>query len=761
MKVMIVTPYFYPKVGGLENYALNVAKGLQDQGHDVLVVTSNHESKARVEERVQGLRVIRLSLLVKLSNTPINLLWRRQLKKTIRIEKPDIINAHTPVPFIADMTERARGHVPFVITYHNDLVKASFVGGFLAKTYNFLFTKRTLKRADGIIATSAYYAHSSPYLQPWQKKVDIVPPGVDMTRFNTSVDKQWLRKKYPNKKIVLFTASLQRTHTHKGLDVLIKAIAEIKKEIPNVLLLAGGDGDNIEHYRNLAQQEGVSDNVLLCGYIPDASQARYYAGSDVFVLPSTTNAEGFGMVLAEAEACGTPVVATKVGGIPSLVEDGQTGILVKPNDVLELAGSIKKVILHNEGSRHYGKEGALKIEKEYSWPLQTEKTSLLLERIHERHEKSIKVCMVHNIVSPYRLPVFEEVNKQVDLTVLFCKPITKDRAWTYDLSQYSFSHIILKGRAIGPVIFNIDALMALIKTKFDVVMINSDPDTAPTVILACVLAKLRHKKILVYNLVVDEKVHFFPALAYSDGLVQRSICLVLSKCVMFYRKICFRAANHFMAFSESAQLFLEEHGVDSSSISRTYQIMPPQLVPESTSKLKRDGKTFLYIGYLNERKGLSYLIDAFMQISNADARLIIAGTGPMEAQLKNRAKGDKRTHFVGYVEEVAKANLYSECDVYVLPTLLDVWGLVINEAIYYGLAVICSDAAEAKDIIDEERGLIVPPANVKKLKKAMLYMLEHPTKMKSMQKHNLHDSSVIDTSRAANGYLDAIRGAML
>src|SRR3989344_8783646 len=108
-KIMFVTPYFYPKIGGLENYAYNIAKGLKKKyDWEVVVVTSNHEQPHKYkEEKIDGMKVYRLPRWFKVSNTPINPMWYFMIKKIIKKERPNIINAHTPVPFMADMAAMA------------------------------------------------------------------------------------------------------------------------------------------------------------------------------------------------------------------------------------------------------------------------------------------------------------------------------------------------------------------------------------------------------------------------------------------------------------------------------------------------------------------------------------------------------------------------------------------------------------------------------------------------------------------------------
>src|SRR5215213_2651922 len=123
MKVVIVAPYYPPHTGGVEVYAANMAKRLQMLGWEVVVITTSRR-RGKPSSRMQdGVRVHRLGYRFKFANTPFSFSWRRDIERILAKEKPDVINAHTPVPYFADLTERLRGDIPFVLTYHNDLVK--------------------------------------------------------------------------------------------------------------------------------------------------------------------------------------------------------------------------------------------------------------------------------------------------------------------------------------------------------------------------------------------------------------------------------------------------------------------------------------------------------------------------------------------------------------------------------------------------------------------------------------------------------------
>lgn len=746
MKVMIVTPYFYPKVGGLENYALHIAKGLEKQGHDILIVTSNHKEKRQIEETVQGLRVIRLPIQFKFSNTPVSLTWHSQLKKIIRDESPDVINAHSPVPFMADMAIRAAGKRRTVLTYHAATLQksGSFLFNVVAKLYTFM-QRPTFRKATAIIAVSDYVKSCLP--SKYQQKTTVVGNAVDLTEIpQTNVPR------IPKR--LIFIGSLDKTHAWKGLHEILEAVKILAKSIPHVELLILGDGNMRHEYEALTHQLGLDRLVTFKGTVQGAAKYKLIKSATVLIAYPTTENDAFPTVFPEAWACHTPIVAANIGALQTLITDGINGLLAPPRSPKKLSLRLEKLLKDTHLQQKLAENGYKDVVNQYNWTEQTLATTRILERATR-----LRVCFINNIIPPYRLPFLEEINKKYDLTVLFCKPITKDRAWKYDLSKYTFTYYILKGFSIGPIIFNSNALSKLLQIKFDMIMTNSDPDIAPTVQLAFLLAKLKRKRILIWSVVTDEKVHYFPSVAYSPSPPQRIAQVVFKNIVLLYRRLCFYLSNGFLVLSQQARTFLEEHGVSNNLITFTPQIMPMSLLPDPDVHTPRDGKTFLYIGYLTERKGVNYLIEAFKEIQDDSLRLIIAGSGTAETGLKKLASGDKRITFPGYMEGVAKANLYSQADIFVLPTLQDVWALVINEAIHYGLAVLCSDAATAKEIVDDRTGKIFRAADVLDLRRAMTSLITDQKKLKEIQAHNFHKKSVSNLAYSSKGFNLAIERA--
>jgi len=230
MKEMVVAPYFYPKIGGLENYAYNISKGLKDKyGWEIVVITSNHEEKKdRKEEIIDGIKIYRLPFWFKISNTPINPIWYFQIKNIIKKEKPDVINAHTPVPFISDVTARVCGDIPFILTYHTGamMLKGKLLEDLLIRFYESFILKATLKKAKKIICSSDFVRLG--FLKDYANKTITITPGVDLNRFKHKISN------FKNK--ILFVGNLKKVEKYKGLEYLLSAVNIIKKNIKDVKL---------------------------------------------------------------------------------------------------------------------------------------------------------------------------------------------------------------------------------------------------------------------------------------------------------------------------------------------------------------------------------------------------------------------------------------------------------------------------------------------------------------------------------------------
>jgi glycosyltransferase involved in cell wall biosynthesis len=355
MKIVQTPVRFYPFIGGVENYVYYSAREMVKLGHQVTVVCAN-EPYTKKEEIIDGIKVKRLSYFGKIANTNITPGMPLALLK----EEFDIIHTHIPTPWSADWSNIVSKlkKKPLVITYHNDII-GDGVSSHIASFYNSTALKSLLNNADRIIITQPNYLQSSPYLEKYEDKIDVIPNGVDVEKFKpVDVDK--------NKNTIFFLSLLDEFHKYKGLDYLLKALQQVKKVIPDVKLIIGGKGVLLDYYSKMANDMGLN-NVEFHGFIPDEKIAEYYSRSSVFVLPSiSSKQEGFGIVALEALACETPVISTEIVGVASDVKKSKSGIIVPPMDVDELAGAIIKV-LNDENATSMGLRGRKLVEDKYTW----------------------------------------------------------------------------------------------------------------------------------------------------------------------------------------------------------------------------------------------------------------------------------------------------------------------------------------------------------------------------------------------------------
>ena len=375
---MIVTPYFYPKIGGLENYAFNIARGLQENhGHEVFVVTSNHKANEYIEEKIKGLRIIRLPIVFTVSNTPLNPQWYFQLRKIIKAEKPDIINAHSPVPGIADVTLKVANKIPTVLTYHAATLEknGSIVFNIIAKTYA-LLEKVTFRKATAIIAVSDYVKAHLPKL--YAKKTTIIYNAVNLSDIP---NKKVSRKSYR----LIFIASLDKPHSWKGLSEVLQAVKILAVTNKNIELLVLGDGDMMQAYKTQVESLDLVSHVQFKGYVTGDEKYLLLKSAGAIIVYPTTENDAFPTVILEAWACGTPVVAANIGALQSLIKNYETGVLAEPSKPKSLAKIVNNLIHDTDLQKHVSVTAQETVVANFSWEQSVNQTAKLFQNLLTHH----------------------------------------------------------------------------------------------------------------------------------------------------------------------------------------------------------------------------------------------------------------------------------------------------------------------------------------------------------------------------------------
>jgi glycosyltransferase involved in cell wall biosynthesis len=367
--VLMVTPYFPPEGGGLERYAKTIATKLaEDFAWRVVFVTSGHGPTVKITDE-DGFRVYRLPTQLTLSRTPLSAAWPRMLAKIVRDEHAVLINAHAPVPGLADAASMAAPSVPFVLTYHaGPMHKGRPLQDRVIWLYEQTLLRRMARRSTTVICNSRFV--QAAFGREFAGKSVVIPPGVDTSLYSPGGTAR------PGS--IIFVAQMDPGMEFKGLDLLIEATRVLVDRGQDVTLEVVGTGDLVPGYESLARGLGLgSDRVSFSGYLSGQDLVDAYRRSAVAALPSGN--ESFGMSLAEAMACGLPVVASRTGGIPDVVDDGTTGLLVTHGAVDQLADALGSVIDDPELAGRLGRAGRVRVERNFDWAVRARNTDALFE----------------------------------------------------------------------------------------------------------------------------------------------------------------------------------------------------------------------------------------------------------------------------------------------------------------------------------------------------------------------------------------------
>lgn len=368
LKVGIVSPYGYPHPGGVNEHVRHTYENMRRMGHDVWIITSKYG-----KERESEGHVIRLgtgyAFPANGSMGRVTISWRfkRRARELLAEHKFDVLHFHEPlVPFLS----------PTVLDQSNTVNVATFhaFGGFSPSYWvGRRFASRLADRLDGRIAVSGAARHFISRYFPGDYR--IIPNGVDLDRFADAQPFEELRDGTVN---ILFVG---RFEERKGLIHLLKAYHRLRKRKVDARLLVIGSGPKAREYRRFVGLRQIRD-VEWLGHVSDDDKARYFASADIFCSPATGQ-ESFGIVLLEAMAAGTPIVASDIHGYKNVMQRGVQGLLVEPRNPRALAAALYK--LSNDAElRHQMGDAGRQRAPEYSWERVTER---IVDYYHEVRDR--------------------------------------------------------------------------------------------------------------------------------------------------------------------------------------------------------------------------------------------------------------------------------------------------------------------------------------------------------------------------------------
>ena len=374
MRILMLTDYFPPHSGGgVEVVVDQLSHGMVERGHQVSVLTLRTRGGKR-REATGNLTISRLpaidltgligvQLVVSLHAIPA-------LISELRTFKPDLIHVHNL--FFRNSEAAAViarfNSTPLLLTMH----LGDMGGGFTAvKALTTLYEKTVgrciVRSADRITGVSAAVASHAGVLGASSSLVQVIPNGVDTSIFYPS-------ESVPDTPTVL---AVGRLVPNKGMDTLIKAVPEVLARVQEAKFVIAGAGPMDSSLRKLTESLGVGDSVEFLGHRSDVPDLL--RGATVFARPSTL--EGMPLTVLEAMATGLPVIATRVGGTPELITDGENGFLIPVGDSHALAEAILDVLSAPERSSRMGQRNLQIVQIEYTWERVINRTEALYQEM--------------------------------------------------------------------------------------------------------------------------------------------------------------------------------------------------------------------------------------------------------------------------------------------------------------------------------------------------------------------------------------------
>ena len=371
----------------------------------------------------------------------------------------------------------------------------------------------------------------------------------------------------------------------------------------------------------------------------------------------------------------------------------------------------------------------------------------------------VRVAFVTNVIPPYRRPLFEELGKHIDLTVVCSTASKGDRDWIDWEDGYanSFKTVVLKGvsvRARSDFTFIQPSLfLVLRKIRPDVIITSA---FGPNTLFGSLFARMTG----------------IPVILWSASSIASERKYGRFRC--WYRKFLIKLQKAYVAVGMDAKDYLVSIGAPEDKCFIAVNAVDDVTAHPEIKALRKEGEKIrskykgsilLYSGRLIEIKGIDLLFNAYKTIQDTnEVTLLILGSGPLDNTLKNFVVNMKlkNVEFLGFKQEREMWAHYFASDVYVLPTREDTWGMVINEAMQCGLPVVCSKYAGCSRelVVHNKTGFIIDPYDTNAFAEALERTISDSNLRKSMSNSALEKISEYSMQASAKGFLRAIKSSL-
>lgn len=708
--IIVCATAYRPFIGGAEIAIEETARRLAGDFDFVIVTARMSRDLARMESGREGM-IVRLGWGSAFDKwmLPFLTLWSvpALIKKSYGARRAVLWGMDISQGSLAALVLGWRTpKVPFVLTVQYGESEARLAAGrmgLVARAF-----RAMLMRADAVTAISAYLARvvrAHGFAGP----LETIPNGVDLGMFRHQ------GAKTHGHRIV----TVSRLVPKNGVDILIRAVAEVKKTVPDVKCLIIGDGPERKKLEALAGELGLADAVSFPGSIAYEKLPAYLHESDVFVRPSRS--EGMGNAFVEALAAGVPVIGTRVGGIPDIIEDGKTGFFARGEDAADCAEKIIGVFRNPVFADATVREGAEKITDRFEWDAIARRyRGVFLNLIRADTAITIATGLFppdiggpatysHTLVGelpPHgirvRVSYFGAVRRLPRIIrhfVFFFRTLAMARG----------SDVIF---AQDPVSVGLPALYAarMLGAKFLLKVVGD---------YAWEQEQVQNAKRKVENEIEFETPEAFQTQKHG----------ILTEMRRRIERHVARGADRIIVPSRYLAGIVGGWGIAREKITTVYNAFEaPSPLPsraDARAMLGLSGTVVISAGRLVPWKGFSVLIDAVADLKKEmpDLNLVIAGSGPDEEKLRHkiseRGAGD-RVRMTGVLSHETLLSYFSAADIFVLNSGYEGLSHTLLEAVALGLPVIASRVGGNPEVVtDETRGILIGYNDLDELKAAL------------------------------------------
>ncbi|MEO6049844.1 MAG: N-acetyl-alpha-D-glucosaminyl L-malate synthase BshA [Pyrinomonadaceae bacterium] len=349
----------YPTYGGSGIVGSELGRDLAERGHNVHFISSVLPTRlTELSERIHFHEVEMMSYAL-FEHQPYDLALATKMATVARAEKLDLLHVHYAIPhsisaILARESIKQKRYVPVITTLHGTDI--TLVG---ADRSYLPITRYGLQQSDGVTAVSKFLKQATIETFDFDE-IEVIPNFICQNHYLRLPDSPLRAELAPNAERLLVHVSNFRPV--KRPNDCVEILAKVRAAGENAKLIMVGDGPELSAVRYRAEQLGMNGNIIFVG--KQANIADYLGVADVFLLPSEL--ESFGLAALEAQACEVPVIATRIGGIPEVVNDGESGFLSDVSDVEKMSVDTLKLLRDEDLRRVFGERGRELAVQRYS-----------------------------------------------------------------------------------------------------------------------------------------------------------------------------------------------------------------------------------------------------------------------------------------------------------------------------------------------------------------------------------------------------------